>query len=596
VVPLTLTATAALGGVPVLLAFAAFSLGLDPAVSLEHGAPHLWEHVVVVVTALAALAALLRVERVEAVVSTWWRRLGRAGDVSCASAVFWGAFALCLVALPSLPRADGVGLLLPAAVLLLTPRRAEQAAALTLLSVAALASLPREVVVVGFSLGALALARAARTGHRLATVWFPAAGTLSLAALVVAGADVGAWTVPFAWSASAGLVWVVFGGSEKGRAWVWAATSAALHVVMGFVGVTLATGAPHVLIFPWWAAGSAGLALVRHFRGGQRGATAFSLVALSELVLGTLLLHAAWPREALVCVLVAGALAFIAWRRVVEDDAAEHAWLGQLAVVSGALCARVLASGALPGLTEAWVLLGVAALFAGLSRFLRREGRPASGTALSRGAWAWPLLAVALVPWTQWAFASSWLVGASVLTAWLSRTGRRTLALVPALTANLALVLAAAGVGFSQWHLVLVPFGLTLLALAWFFGDEVSLGARVQLRAWGMGLVYAAMAWKPLTVTSVGALVLCVSVCLAGVALGAAWRIRSYVLLGSGVVVTTVLATLVRSGLAEPRLGAVFLSLLGLGVVVVMVMISTRREELRERVVAMQRAMATWSP
>jgi len=102
------------------------------------------------------------------------------------------------------------------------------------------------------------------------------------------------------------------------------------------------------------------------------------------------------------------------------------------------------------------------------------------------------------------------------------------------------------------------------------------------------------VAWKPLTVTSVPALVVCVAVCLGGVALGALWRIRSYVVLGSGVLVTTVLATLVRSGLAEPRLGAVFLSLLGLGVVVVMVMLTTRREELQGRMAAMQQVMATW--
>ncbi len=57
--------------------------------------------------------------------------------------------------------------------------------------------------------------------------------------------------------------------------------------------------------------------------------------------------------------------------------------------------------------------------------------------------------------------------------------------------------------------------------------------------------------------------------------------------------VTTVLATFLRSGLAEPRLGAVFLLLLGLGVVV-MVMISTRREDLQAWLSAMQRVMATW--
>ena len=156
------------------------------------------------------------------------------------------------------------------------------------------------------------------------------------------------------------------------------------------------------------------------------------------------------------------------------------------------------------------------------------------------------------------------------------------------------MILAAFGSGFEELQLLLIPLGLSLLVLARVFDTELSSGAVVQLRAWGMGLMYVAVAWTPLTVTSVPALMLCVMVCLAGVALGAHWRIRSYVVLGSGVLVTTVLATLVRSGLAEPRLGAIFLSLLGLGVVVVMVILTTKREELQARFTAMQRTMATW--
>ena len=156
------------------------------------------------------------------------------------------------------------------------------------------------------------------------------------------------------------------------------------------------------------------------------------------------------------------------------------------------------------------------------------------------------------------------------------------------------MLLAALGSGFGELQLLLIPLGLTLLVLARVFHTELSPGAGVKLRAWGMGLMYVAVAWKPLTVTALPALVLCVVVCLGGVALGALWRIRSYVVLGSGVLVTTVLATLVRSGLAEPRLGAVFLSLLGLTVVVVMVAITTKREELQARLASMQRVMATW--
>ncbi|MBL8913738.1 MAG: hypothetical protein JNM17_23755, partial [Archangium sp.] len=596
--PATLIIAAVLLGAPVLLSAAGLTLGLNLLGTLHAGVPVLDGNVHVIALVLAGLSVALRFTRVDEVVSTWWRKLGREGDWSRASSLFWPALVLCVMSLPSLAVQSWPVVYFPLAALLVTPRRHEQAATWTVLALATLWLFPMPVVTACFALGGLTLATLGRfVEHRLAGLWKVSAWVFAFVALCAAGVEFGSWTVPFAWLAAVAVTWLQVGHTATGRGWAWGATGVGVHVVMAFVGVRLSTGAPMVLIFPWWAAGSVALALLRHFRGGTRSATAFSIVSLVELMSGVVLLHSAQPREAVLSVLVAIALVFIAWRRIVESDDSLNAWLGQFALVGGALAARILGSGAMPGLTEAWVLLGASAVFAGLSQFLKREGRPAAGGVLSIGAWAWPALGAVLVPWTQWTAASIWLVGVSLLGAWFSRTtARRAGTLVSAAAINAALVLAGIGMGFSEWHLRLVPFGLTLLALAWLFRDEVSVRSQILLRAWGMGFVYAAMAWKPLTANSVGAMVLCVTVCLVGIGIGALWRIRSYVLLGSGVLVTTVLATLVRSGLAEPRLGAVFLSLLGLLVVVVMVLITTRRDELRERMASMQRVMATWSP
>jgi hypothetical protein len=393
----------------------------------------------------------------------------------------------------------------------------------------------------------------------------------------------------------AATTWLLLRENEEAQGWAWVSTGVAVHVVMAFVGVMMDTGAPKVLILPWWAAGMGALALLRQLRGGHASVHAFGWFALAELLAGVTLLASAQPREAVLCVIVALMLAFIGWRRIVEEDEASAAWLLQCAVVGGGVAARVLGMGAMPELTDAWVLLGVSAVVAGLAQFLGREGRADSAKALRQGALLWPMLGAVVVPWGQWNHGAAWLLGVSVLAAWLARSGSKRLgSILSALALNAAVVLAAVGSGFDQLQLLLIPLGLSLLALAHVFSDELSAGAMAKLRAWGMGLMYVAVAWSPLTVTSIPALLLCVLVCLGGVALGALWRIRSYVVLGSGVLVTTVLATLVRSGLASPRLGAIFLSLLGLVVVVVMVMISTRREELQARLAAMQRAMSTW--
>ncbi|MFO0597904.1 MAG: hypothetical protein U0228_21560 [Myxococcaceae bacterium] len=545
---------------------------------------------------VAAGAAALRLAPVASLVERTWRRLGRGTSALLPTVLF--ASASVLAACSVLTASLSVWPVVTLAVLLLTPRRGEQAITLSLIGAAVVLHLDPVMLTLFSSGAALVLAVASRFGLRVAQVWRAAAVAFGVLGVGAAGLDVGAWTFPLAWVAAALVTWLI---ADLGTRWqqvtAWVMTTVAVHLVLGFVGTRLSHGDPKVLIFPWWAASSAVLAAVRALRGGRRSVLVYGALSVAEVLAGVTLLSSAWPREAVVCVLAALGVAWLAWREVSSRDSAAGAWLLQVALVAGGLAFRVLGQGAMPALTEAWVLLGASALFAGLSRFVSREERTRSGRALAAGAWVWALAGATLVPWADWSSASAWLAGSSVAFAWLSRTtARRSGALASAMAVNAALVVFAVGSGFGEPHLLLVPFGLTLMVLGWLFRGDLGTTALAHVRGWGMGFVYAAMAWKPLTVTTPGALLLCVVVCLAGVALGIAWRVRSYVWLGTGVLVTTVVATLVRSGLEEPRLGAVFLSLLGLGVVALMVVVSTRREELRERMATLQRVMATWAP
>lgn len=593
--PLVLCVSGVVLGFPALFGLALALLTLDPARTFERGELVLQPHAWWLVCAAAVSALVLRLPSVRARVEWLLRSLGRDGVPSLERVMWWSSAALVGVLAIAAPQLH-LALFVPAALLLLTPHRSEHGTALGLLVVVSLLVLPLPVVAMAFSLAGVVLAMAARlSGHSLALLWRIAAGVLTLFAITLAGVDFGAWQVPLAWLSLGVTAWLAL--PKQVSALSWGLTAAVLHVVLAFVGVRLSTGAPQALILPWWALSLAGLALVRHLRGGERSVQVFSLLALGEVLLGLALLSSAHLPEAVASVLVAVLVVGLAWQRVVRADDRGSAWVAQGALLVGALAVRVLGAGSMPGLTEAWVLLGAGAALAGLAGFLAREGRPASAKTLRLGAWLFPSLGVLFVPWAHSTPGALWLGGLSMLGAWLSRTThRRGGALLTAGALNAAVMLGSLGARLTEWHLFLVPFGLTLLALGHVFRAEVSPAVLIQVRAWGMGLVYAAMAFKPLTATSAGALVLCVAVCLLGVAIGAVWRIRSYVLLGSGVVVTTVLATLVRSGLAEPRLGAIFLSLLGLAVVGVMVFVTTKRDELRARVEAMQRVMATWSP
>ncbi|MFY0581186.1 hypothetical protein ACN28S_49295 [Cystobacter fuscus] len=73
-----------------------------------------------------------------------------------------------------------------------------------------------------------------------------------------------------------------------------------------------------------------------------------------------------------------------------------------------------------------------------------------------------------------------------------------------------------------------------------------------------------------------------------------ALRIRSYVYLGSAFLVTCVVANLARSGMRDHRMGAAFLSLLGVGVVGFMVLFTAKRAELLERYARVRALMDTW--
>jgi hypothetical protein len=163
-----------------------------------------------------------------------------------------------------------------------------------------------------------------------------------------------------------------------------------------------------------------------------------------------------------------------------------------------------------------------------------------------------------------------------------------------ALAFNAAVAVAFVGAGATSLELLAIPAGLSLLALLRVFRAELSRDVQVKLRGVAMAAIYGATALRPLAFPTTWGLVLCAVACVLGVAAGVVFRIRSYVLLGTVFLVTTVVATLVRYGIAEPRLGALFLSALGLVVVAVMVVVTTRRAQVQALLSAMQRMLAQW--
>ncbi|MHB8875527.1 MAG: hypothetical protein ACYC8T_17725, partial [Myxococcaceae bacterium] len=274
-------------------------------------------------------------------------------------------------------------------------------------------------------------------------------------------------------------------------------------------------------------------------------------------------------------------------------------YLAQLSLAAAYLVVRVhgMGDGHLTG-GDALAGLVAGAVFSGLYTWSRKEGEGRAvlvGPSIL-GAFLFPLAGLLVAPWGDSLQSSLLLVGHAAHFAALARNPmqKRVGALLAAAAFNAALVCTWLGAGTSEPQYFVIPAGISLLVLVRVFRAELSPTTQARLRAASICAIYAAAAWKPLTFDAPWAMLLCTVACLVGVAVGVALRIRSYVWLGTLFMVTTIIANLVRYGVRDARLGAVFLAALGLLVVGFMVMLSARREELLRRYQRLRQLLEQW--
>lgn len=588
VLSLTLASAALLLGVPALLAAALLLVGVDLRASVSSLSPVLSPAAGAVAVGLAALAAAQRRTALGELASSTWRTLGADDDAPSAPA-WWAALGLGVVlAWQGAPVAVAIAL-----VLLVTSARHEAASSLALLAATAVRLLPVETAVVALAAGGAVLAWAGALGtSRVAAAWHHAGWLAALLALGLAGVEAQSTAFALAWALAAVTAWAV--ARTPSLRWVgWVVTTLSVHAVLAHVGLALATGAPKELILPWFALGTSLVAALAWSRTRLGGALA--ALAVLEALAALALVPAGHPREAVALVLASLVLGGTLARRAALDDDEGAAVLGQVTLVTALLAVRWLGFGAAPGAVDAWLGVVVGAVLAGAAQFLAREDREKVPGVLLGGALFWPLAGLVLAPWGAWREVAPLLAALAVHFTWLSRCGARRVGPVfAALAFNVAVAVAFLGAGATSLELLAIPAGLSLLALLQVFRADLSDGAQAKLRALAMAAVYGATALRPLAFPTTWGLVLCAATCVAGVAAGVVFRIRSYVLLGTVFLVTTVVATLVRYGIQEPRLGALFLSALGLVVVATMVVMTTRRAQVQAQVSAMQRMLAQW--
>jgi hypothetical protein len=412
-------------------------------------------------------------------------------------------------------------------------------------------------------------------------------------------------STPLAFALATGAAWAVVHRRREREVVGWLATLVFGHVLIMFLGAVFSSGHGKEFILPHLGAVTAVIATVVLSMAGERVRRdvghLFAGLALGEVLLGLMLVDG--TRGALREALVAGAgltvLMGALIRRAVEEEDEFSAYLAQAAVALGYLGARLLGMG-VNGLggTDSLVALVGGAFFSGLYVFTQREGAglPALRRPALVGAFLFPFMGLLTAPWHEPLYAATLLVGhAAHFAALATHPARRGVAsLVSVVAFNAALVVVWAGSGSGEPQYFVIPAGLSLLVLLRVFRDSLEQDTVAKLRAVAVTIIYVAGAWKPLMFNDGGSMMLCVLVCLVGVAAGIALRIRSYVYLGTAFLVTCVIANLARFGMRDHRIGAAFLTLLGLMVVGFMVLLSAHRERLLTRYARVRSLLATW--
>ncbi|MBN1205429.1 MAG: hypothetical protein JXB05_10945 [Myxococcaceae bacterium] len=412
-------------------------------------------------------------------------------------------------------------------------------------------------------------------------------------------------SAPVSFAFAAGAAWAVVYRRRERELVGWLATLVSAHVLVMYLGAVFSSGRGKEFIFPHLGAATAVLATLVFSLAGERVRRAvghlFAAVALLEVLTGVLLVDG--TRGALREALVAGAglsvLLVALVRRAAREQDELSAYFAQATVALGYMGARLLGMG-LEGLdaTDSLMALVGGAFFSGLYVFVQREGSglPAFRRPALLGAFLFPLAGLLTAPWHEPLYAAALLVGHAAhfaaLAAHPSRRGVASLASAVAFNAALLVVWSGTGAGEPQYYVI--PAGLSLLMLLRVFRGSLTPDTLARLRACAVTIIYVAGAWKPLMFSDASAMVLCVLVCLVGVAAGIALRIRSYVYLGSAFLVTCIVANLARFGMRDHRIGAAFLTLLGLMVVGFMVLLSAHREKLLLRYARVRSMLATW--
>ncbi|RKG89998.1 hypothetical protein D7W82_05245 [Corallococcus sp. CA049B] len=278
--------------------------------------------------------------------------------------------------------------------------------------------------------------------------------------------------------------------------------------------------------------------------------------------------------------LAVGVSLHAAWR----EHTGRHVYFVQLAVVGVYALVRGLSAQGLRPEHDALFALSLGFVLVGVTVLARRAGVRPVEQATRRFAALLPIAVALILPSDATGDAALFAGGSGLLYAALGAVERsRMFGAFAAAACNLALLIAALALGLEGLEVYLAPLGLLLLMMGQLFTSSLPHAARNAVRILGGLLLYVPAAAK--LTASLGEsedgtyAIVFGAVCLLGVAVGMALRIRAYLALGTLFLLLDVVANLLDAGLRDHRVGFLVMTLTGLTIVTGRVMATLKRQE-----------------
>ncbi|WP_404364137.1 hypothetical protein ACIHQR_28680 [Corallococcus coralloides] len=278
--------------------------------------------------------------------------------------------------------------------------------------------------------------------------------------------------------------------------------------------------------------------------------------------------------------LAVGVSLHAAWR----EHTGRHVYFVQLAVVGVYALVRGLYAQGLRPEHDALFALSLGFVLVGVTVLARRAGVRPVEQATRRFAALLPIAVALILPGDATGDAALLAGGSGLLYAALGAVERsRMFGAFAAAACNLALLIAALAFGLEGLEVYLAPLGLLLLMMGQLFTSSLPHAARNAVRILGGLLLYvpaaAKLAARMGESTDGTYAIVFGAVCLLGVAVGMALRIRAYLALGTLFLLLDVVANLLDAGLRDHRIGFLVMTLTGLTIVTGRVMATLKRQE-----------------